>query len=530
MKHLKLVTLALTVSSLAMLASACGKSSKEGSGATAAAAPVAKNADAVKVEFYVMSQCPYGVQVMNGVKESLDALGPDADFHFDFIGQKSPTGELTSMHGPNEVTGDIVQLCAAKQAPAAAMNMIFCQNKAPKDVATNWEACAKEAGIAVEPLKTCLAGEEGKTLLTESFARSAAKGASGSPTIYVAGKPYQGRRGPKDFLRNFCSAHTGPVPAACAKLPAQPQVNATLLSDKRCTDCNADRYVGMLDNQIGKVSITRLDYGDEAGRKLYDQVSPAGDAQLPMILFDDSVKADTDAMASLGRHLRPAGTMSTLNIGASFNPSCANEGGCKLDQCKNTLSCRKEEPKKLELFVMSQCPYGVQALNSMQEVLNNFNEAGIDFNVNYIGSGTAKSGFQSLHGQGEVDENIRELCAIKKYGKKTKFMDYVLCRNKEIRSADWEKCAVNGIEAKTIKACAEGDEGKKLLEENFKLANAMGIGSSPTWLANGKYKFAGIDANTIKTNLCSHNPTLKGCDKTLSAAAAPSGAAQPACK
>ena len=186
--------------------------------------------------------------------------------------------------------------------------------------------------------------------------------------------------------------------------------------------------------------------------------------------------------------------------------------------------------KKLELFVMSQCPYGVQALNSMQEVLNNFNEAGIDFSVNYIGSGTAKSGFQSLHGQGEVDENIRELCAIKKYGKKTKFMDYVLCRNKEIRSADWEKCAVNGIDAKTIKACAEGDEGKKLLEENFKLANAMGIGSSPTWLANGKYKFAGIDANTIKTNLCSHNPTLKGCDKTLSAAAAPGGAAQPACK
>ena len=283
MKHLKLVTLALTVSSLAMLASACDKSSKEGSGATSAAAPVAKNADAVKVEFYVMSQCPYGVQVMNGVKESLDALGPDADFHFDFIGQKSPTGELTSMHGPNEVTGDIVQLSAAKQAPAAAMNMIFCQNKAPKDVATNWEACAKEAGIADEPLKTCLTGEEGKTLLTESFARSTAKGASGSPTIYVAGKPYQGRRSPKDFLRNFCSAHTGPVPAACAKLPEQPQVNATLLSDKRCTDCNADRYVGMLDNQVGKVSITRLDYGDEAGRKLYDEVSPAGDAQLPMI-------------------------------------------------------------------------------------------------------------------------------------------------------------------------------------------------------------------------------------------------------
>ena len=176
MKHFKLVTLALTFMSLIF---ACEKGSRDAaSPSTAAAASVAKNADAVKVEFYVMSQCPYGVQVMNGVKEALDALGPDVDFHFDFIGQKSPTGELTSMHGPNEVAGDIVQLCAAKQAPGSAMNMIACQNKAPKDVATNWEACAKEVGIAVEPLKACLTGEEGKTLLTDSFARAAARGAA----------------------------------------------------------------------------------------------------------------------------------------------------------------------------------------------------------------------------------------------------------------------------------------------------------------------------------------------------------------
>ena len=81
-----------------------------------------------------------------------------------------------------------------------------------------------------------------------------------------------------------------------------------------------------------------------------------------------------------------------------------------------------------------------------------------------------------------------------------------------------------------IKACSEGEEGKKYLEENLKVANSLAIGSSPTWLANSKYKFAGIDAQTIKTNLCAHNPTLKGCDKTLSAntQGVPAGGCEPA--
>ena len=525
----RLISFALSITSmLGLLACTKGDDSKSAATSTSTAAVAPKSTNAVKLEFFVMSQCPYGVQVMNGVKDSLDALGPDVDFHFDFIGSKGPTGELTSMHGPNEVAGDIVQLCAAKQAPGAVMNMIFCQNKKPAEVATNWEACAKEANIPVEPLRACLTGEEGKTLLTESFARSSARGARGSPTMFMSDKPYQGRRGSKDFMRSLCGEIKGTVPAACAKLPEQPLVNVTVISDKRCTDCNADRLVGMLQNQIGKPVVKTVDYGDEEGRKLYDTVSPGGDALLPLVLFDDTIKADAEALTALGRHLRPLGTYQTLNAGAAFQPACMNEGGCNLPQCKETLSCRKEAPKRLDVFVMSQCPFGVKALNSMQEVLTNFED--IDFNVNFIGSGTAKDGFQSLHGPPEVDENLRELCAVKKYSKKAKYMDYVLCRNKDIRSTDWEKCATGGIDAKVIKACAEGDEGKKLLEENFKIANAMGIGSSPTWLANNKFKFAGIDAQTIKTQLCSHNPTLKGCDKNLSAAtgaAVPAGACGP---
>jgi ABC-type glycerol-3-phosphate transport system substrate-binding protein len=76
-----------------------------------------KNPDAVKVEFFVMSQCPFGVQVVDNVKEAVDKLGPDIDFQLNYIGNSAPEG-FSSLHGQDEVTGDIVQLCAMKHAPA----------------------------------------------------------------------------------------------------------------------------------------------------------------------------------------------------------------------------------------------------------------------------------------------------------------------------------------------------------------------------------------------------------------------------
>lgn len=250
-----------------------------------------------------------------------------------------------------------------------------------------------------------------------------------------------------------------------------------------------------------------------------------GMPNLPLVLFDSSLDADTEGKQAFARQLQPVGKYQSLSVGGSWSPACMNDGGCALEQCKNTLACRKEAPNKLELFVMSQCPFGVKALNAMDEVLKNF-KGKVDFSVHYIANGTAAGGFTSLHGQAEVDENIRELCAMKHFGKGYKFMDYVLCRNKDISSTSWEACATNGIDAKAIKKCVDG-EGTKLHEADIKLANAFGIGSSPTWIANGKYKFAGIDAETVRSNLCQHNKDLKGCENKLSGP--PAGASGGGC-
>ncbi len=488
---------------------------------------------AVSVDLHVMSQCPYGVQAENGFKDVVAKFGGDVDLRVEFIGQKSATGDLSSMHGPNEVKGDLFQVCAQKLAPGKSFDFILCQNENMKEVATNGEACAKKVGIDAAKLTACANGQEGKDLLAASFKKSEEKGARGSPTIFVAGAKYEGGRKPTDFMKAICNGAKDKKPAACADIPEAPKVNVTLLSDTRCgADCDTRRYEGQVKSKIGNPVLKVLDYGTPEGKKLYDQIKPAN---LPALVFDKTLDADKDALAAFSRGIKQAGDLKAVPMGG-WNPACADDGGCKLDECKSTMQCREEMPKKLEVFVMSQCPFGVKGLDAMKEVLENFKKAGnpIDFSISFIGDGDAASGLKSMHGQGEVDEDIREACAIKNYGKNLKFMDYIWCRNKNIRDANWQACTgeSTGIDMNKIKSCSEGEEGKKLLEKSFANSDAAGFGASPTWLVNNRYKFSGVDAETIKTNICQHNK-LAGCENKLSGQApAPQGAAaapQPGC-
>ncbi|HTJ80923.1 MAG TPA: hypothetical protein VL400_04345 [Polyangiaceae bacterium] len=477
------------------------------------AAVASSGAGKVRVEMYVMSQCPYGVQAENGFRAAADKLADYIDLHVDFIGQTSEEGELQSMHGPVEVAGDIAQACAMKYTPKW-FDLILCQNKEAQSVGTNWRACAEAVGAPVEALEACVQGGEGRDLLAASFKRSEAKGATGSPTIYIAGKPYQGGRKPTDFVKAICAAIPGDKPEACNADASAPQVNVTILSDKRCgAECDTAGLEEGVKRNIGNPVITKLDYGDAEGKKLFEAIKPI---KLPALLVDSTIDKDPDAAASFEGAPQKAGYR-IVPIG-EFNPVCADPDGCKTDECKSTLACRAEQPKKLEVFVMSQCPYGVKALDAMHEVIDHFKKAGepLDFSVHYIGDGTAAAGLSSMHGPGEVAEDLREICAAEHYGKDLKFMDYIWCRNPSIHDETWQTCtgAKTGFDAKVIEKCASGDEGKALLEKSFKYSADSGMTGSPTWLVNGKYQFSGIDAETVRKNLCDHNK-LKGCDATL---------------
>jgi hypothetical protein len=322
---------------------------------------------------------------------------------------------------------------------------------------------------------------------------------------------------------------TGAATTKIPPLPPEVEVSAIILTDKRCKTCQtAGMEANIKARFFPRLTTKTLDYGDEAGKQLYNEM---GIKMLPYMLFADGVEK-APKYQQIARWMEPKGKYKMLKIPAQFDPTaeiCDNKiddnGDGKVDcddaGCKEDLICRKEITNQVQVFVMSQCPFGVQAVDAMKEVLDNF-KGKLKFDVHYIGD-KAGEDFNCLHGKPECDENIRQLCAKKHYGKANKYLDYLWCRNKDYRSTEWEKCATGGIAAAVIKKCAEGPEGKKLFEEDIALSKALQVSGSPTWLANNKFKFSGLAANDIKTNICNHNKDLANCDKTLSGPKAATG-------
>jgi len=490
----------------------------------------APKAGAVVVDLHIMSQCPYGIPVENSFHEVADKLGAEVDVRLHYIGRVNPGAELWSMHGADEVTGDLAQVCAAKLS-STSLDFVVCQNKDSKAVATSWSTCAAEAAIPVEKMRTCMTGQEGRTLLEASFKLSETKGVRGSPTIYIDGVQYQGGRRTDDLLRAVCASYKGDKPAACDAIPDAPKVNVTILTDTRCADCDTGKVETSLRQKIANPVISKVDYASPEGTRLFETLEPI---HLPAVIFDATLANDADASRAFSRGLRQAGDLKALASG-TWDPSCADEGGCALDSCKLSLECRPEEPKKLDVFVMSECPFGVKGMNAMEDVLAHFRpkvgqrdfmQQAIDFDVHFIGTSDPTTGLASMHGPSEVEEDLREVCALEHYRQDMKFMRYFLCRNKDIKSPRWEACTGStGIDANVIRACVDSGEGKRLLEASFRYSESTGMRASPTWLVNNKFKFNGIDAQTIESNLCQHND-LAGCDSVP--AAQPPAQGQPA--
>jgi hypothetical protein len=311
---------------------------------------------------------------------------------------------------------------------------------------------------------------------------------------------------------------------------------AHFINDSKCITENCDaNFVegvkGSLMQLLPNLEFVDYDYDSNLGSQLYKEYELT---VLPALLFTKKVEAEA-GYANLQNYLTPKGDLLDLKLGATFNPTtglhsvefCSNEvddngddlSDCEDPSCAGNLVCNTEAPNKLDLFVMSECPYGTKALDAMKEVLENFDGA-VDFNVHFIARENEDGSFQSLHGQTEVDENARELCAIENYPTDYKYMEYVWCRDTDL-TADWGECVEDFPE---VASCFESGEGYELLSENIKLGNKLGISASPTWIANDRYQFSGIDANTIKNNICKYNPGLEGCENELSTTAAPAGA------
>jgi protein-disulfide isomerase len=500
-----------TLVSLFLSLVACGASST----------PEAYAGKKASLEFYVMSQCPYGVQVEQAMNEVVAKLGPALDVKYEYIGD-GVAGSLSSMHGPDEVKGDIAQLCANVQLGARTQEFLACQNENPKDVANNWKSCGEKLKVDVSKLETCVNGDEGQKLAAASFEKAKSKGASGSPTIFMNGKPYEGGRKSRDFLRAVCAELGAEGPQACKELPEAPKFEAIFLSDSRCAECDIHKLEDKLKSDFAGVTPVHIDTATAEGRALYDRLhAVSADLRIPTILLPAAASSDKDGFSAVERFVRPLAEFQELRLGGKFDPTaeiCNNQKDddadgqvdCADSGCTQSMECRPEVKGKVDMFVMSQCPYGAKALIAAEQVQKQFGKE-VDFEVHFIGQDQGGS-LNSMHGPTEVEYDLYEVCAQSLAKDDGANLAYMGCISQNYRSPDLEGCAKKaGIDAGKIAACAKGAEGQKMLKASFASAGALNIGASPTFLSNNRRTFNAIAAGPLQQEICKDNPGLKGC-------------------
>jgi hypothetical protein len=183
----------------------------------------------------------------------------------------------------------------------------------------------------------------------------------------------------------------------------------------------------------------------------------------------------------------------------------------------------KTDKPKVELYVMSYCPYGNQAEQGIYPVIKAFNNS-FDFEPVYIISGSAGN-WRSLHGASELNQDVREKIIYKLYGAQV--------WNEYVYNAD-TKCTLN-----TIDTCWK-DAAQNLSMINISAIEAQynssfdaiaqaeadktgsnSISGSPTTLINGAKYSGGRTADAFKAGICSaFNTEPSACSQTFSTAAA----------
>ena len=141
----------------------------------------------------------------------------------------------------------------------------------------------------------------------------------------------------------------------------------------------------------------------------------------------------------------------------------------------------------MDLFVMTQCPFGVRAENVVIQAMKNGKlPADKTLRLHYIVDYDPVRGFNSMHGSSEWEEAVRQLLIAKYYPQK--FWKYLEIRNKDYRSSRWDKAMKQaGIDTKKIMKKFDS-EGLELLKAEAAYANEFGVSASPSVVWEGRVR------------------------------------------
>jgi len=193
------------------------KKSTENSASQAASnekAAAETKTDIPTVDLFVMSYCPYGLQMERGVLPVVESLGNKIKFNLKFVSY--------TLHGQKEVDENTNQYCIAKTQPAKLNAYLKCFWQKSTGTA---DACMASTGVNAQQVKTCVADAKKQFNPTEKDfsidkADNTKYGVEGSPTLVVNGTTVSSGRDSASVLKAICSGFKTQPKECSATLPA----------------------------------------------------------------------------------------------------------------------------------------------------------------------------------------------------------------------------------------------------------------------------------------------------------------------
>jgi len=172
--------------------------------------------DKPEVEVFVMSYCPYGLQMEKAVLPVQELLGSQADISVKFVHYL--------MHGKKEAEENVREYCIQKEEPGKFWDYLECFIR---DGEGKENACMLSTGIAPKPIAACVIaakkefGVDADLAGGEQFPRfgidaeaSNGYGVRGSPALVINGQLVEASRTPEGIKAAVCDAFTE-APAEC---------------------------------------------------------------------------------------------------------------------------------------------------------------------------------------------------------------------------------------------------------------------------------------------------------------------------
>ena len=189
---------------------------------------------------------------------------------------------------------------------------------------------------------------------------------------------------------------------------------------------------------------------------------------------------------------------------------------------------QKSDKPKVELFVMSHCPYGTQIEKGIIPVVKEIG-GNIDFEVKFVNYAMHPS-------QGEVQEQLNQYCVQKEYNGK-----YLAYLGKFLEAGNGKDAlAAAGLAEADIKGCVEETDRKfnvtKNLEDKSSWASGRfprfmiydaenkkyGVQGSPSLVINGQQVQSGRDAQSLLKTICgAFTSKPEGCSTDMSSFGTP---------